>query len=179
MTKSDLLAPEAPIENKIYLVRGKRVMFDSDLAKLYGVKTKALNQSVKRNIYRFPEDFMFRLTKEEAQKCALRSQFVTLKRGQHIKYLPYAFTEQGVSMLSSVLQSKIAIKVNIQIMRTFTKLREMLATNELIRQKIEELERKYEKHDHQFKIIFDTIRELLETPKAKLKKPIGFHADLK
>jgi monoamine oxidase len=163
------------IQKKIYAVRGKKVMLDRDLAELYGVTTKVLNQAVKRNIYRFPEDFMFRLNSEETQNW--RSQFVTsnlnLKIG--LRYAPYAFTEQGVAMLSSVLQSKTAIKVNIQIIRTFTKLRELLVTNELVRQKIEDLEKKYEKHDNQFRIVFEAIRELLEIPPTPKKKPIGFH----
>ena len=152
-------------------------MLDLDLASLYQVTTKALNQAVKRNIGRFPSDFVFRLNSQEKKEVVTNCDHPrALKFSPN---LPYAFTDLGISMLSSVLKSERAIHANIQIMRTFTKLREMLATNELIRQKIEEFERKYEKHDHQFKIIFDAIRELLETPKAKLKKPIGFHADLK
>ena len=114
-----MLVPEEKIKNHIYLIRGKRIMLDSDLAKLYGVKTKVLNQAVKRNIERFPEHFMFQLTQEEAE--ASRSQIVTLKRGQNIKYLPYVFTEQGVAMLSSVLSSKRAIQVNIQIIKSLLK----------------------------------------------------------
>lgn len=166
---SELLA------SKIHIFRGKRIMIDSDLALLYGVLTKNLNKAVKRNIKRFPSDFMFQLTLEEAE--SLRFQFGTSKIGRGgTRYLPYAFSEQGIAMLSGVLNSPRAIQANIQIMRTFTKLRELLATNELIRQKIEELERKYEKHDKQFKIVFDAIRELLETPKPSPKKPIGFHA---
>lgn len=147
-------------------------MLDKDLAELYEVETKVLNQAVKRNISRFPDDFMFQLNKEEAD-ILLRSQFVTLKRGQHYKYLPYAFTEQGVAMLSSVLNSERAIQVNIQIIRTFAKLREMLLTHKDLKQKIEAMEKKY---DHQFKIVFDTIKQLLEPP-AKSKKRIGFLAD--
>jgi phage regulator Rha-like protein len=133
------------------------------------VETSALNQAVRRNIARFPEDFMFQLTKEEAEKL-LRSQFVTLKRGQHFKYLPYAFTENGVAMLSSVLNSERAVQVNIQIMRTFTKLREMLMTHKDLKKKIEAMEKKY---DYQFKIVFDAIKQLLEPPE-KTKKKIGF-----
>lgn len=159
------------IERKIYMIRGKKIMFDHDLAKLYRVSVKALNQAVKRNNKRFPEDFMFQIRKGETPS---RSQFVTLKRGQNIKYLPYVFTEQGVAMLSSVLKSERAIEVNIQIMRTFTKLRELVTTNELIRQKIEELEQKYAKHDKQFEVIFEAIRELISAPN-KSKGEIGFH----
>ena len=165
--------PES-IASKIHFLRGKRVMLDFDLASLYGVKTKSLNLAVRRNQARFPDDFMFELSAEETQ--SLRFQFETSKSGRGgRRYVPHAFTEQGIAMLSGVLNSPRAIHANIQIMRTFTKLRELLATNELIRQKIEELERKYEKHDKQFKIVFETIRELLETPKPKSKKPIGFH----
>ncbi|HHT9128861.1 MAG TPA: ORF6N domain-containing protein [Candidatus Wujingus californicus] len=143
-------------------------MLDTDLALLYGVKTKMLNQAVKRNIQRFPDDFMFQLTREEFN--SLRSQIVTLKRGQHRKYLPYVFTEQGVAMLSSVLNSKRAIQVNIQIMRAFIKLKEMLSTHKDLKQKIEEMEKKY---DYQFKIVFDAIKQLLEPP-AEPKGKIGF-----
>ena len=162
------------IESKIYFIRKKKVMFDKDLAVLYGVETKAFNQAVKRNIERFPEDFMFQMTRKEADRYS-RSQFVTLNRGRNIKYLPYVFTEQGVAMLSSILKSKTAIQANIQIIRAFVQLRELVVTNGLIRQKIEELEKKYQKHDQKFQIVFDAIRELLETPPAKKKKPVGFH----
>ena len=162
------------VASRIYFIREKRVMLDTDLAELYGVQTKFLNLAVRRNTARFPDDFMFQLTLEEAE--SLRLQIATSNKGRGgRRYLPYAFTEQGVAMLSGILNSPRAIQANIQIMRTFTKLREMLATNELIRQKIEELERKYAKHDQQFKIVFEAIRELLETPKPPAKKPIGFH----
>ena len=157
------------IESKIYFIRGKKVMLDKDLAELYKVVTKALNQAVKRNIERFPEDFMFQLTREEAY--SLRSQIVTLKRGQHIKYLPSVFTEQGVAMLSSVLNSKRAIMVNIQIMRTFTKLREMIEGNKELKLKMEDLEKKYDK---QFQAVFDAIKRLIE-PEIKPKRKIGFY----
>ena len=180
MSKNLSLYPQEIIEKKIYLIRGKKVMLDKNLAILYGVETRTLNQAVKRNIERFPQDFMFQLTKEEALNTALyenplRSQFVILKRGRHLKYLPYTFTQEGVAMLSSVLKSKTAIQMNVQIMRAFTKLRELVATNDLIRQKIEELEKKFDKHDGQIKILFEAIRELLESPKPPKKKPIGFH----
>src|SRR4030042_1324624 len=161
--------PVEVIEGKILVIRGHKVMIDRDLAQLYGVETRAFNQAVKRNINRFPEDFMFRLTNEEAAALS-RSQFVILKRGQNIKYLPYVFTENGVAMLSSVLNSERAITVNIQIMRTFTKLREMLATHKDLRLKIEEMEKKY---DHQFKVVFDAIKQLIEPP-VKSKRKVGF-----
>lgn len=162
------------IASKIHFLRGKRVILDSDLAVLYGVKTKSLNLAVKRNGARFPEDFMFQLREEEAKPLRFQNETSNNGRGGS-RYLPHVFTEQGIAMLSGVLNSPRAIQANIQIMRTFTKLRELLATNELIRQKIGELENKYEKHDKQFKVIFDAIRELLKTPKAPSKKPIGFH----
>ena len=160
------LVPQEIIESKIYLLRGKKVMMDRDLAILYGVETKVLNQAVKRNLKRFPDDFMFQLNQDEALALS-RSQFVTLKKGQNIKYLPYAFAENGVAMLSSVLNSERAIEVNIQIMRTFTKLREMLATHKDLQKKIDDMEKKY---DHQFKIVFDAIKQLLAPPEAKKRK---------
>ncbi len=161
--------PQQLIESKILFIRSKKVMLDKDLAVLYEVETKMFNRAVKRNIERFPDDFMFQLSKEEYDEL-LRCQFGTLKRGQHSKYIPYAFTENGVAMLSSVLNSKRAIQVNIQIMRTFTKIRGMLATHKELKQKIEEMEKKY---DYQFKIVFDTIKQLIEPPQ-KSKKRIGF-----
>ena len=169
LSKTKTVIPQEVIENKILLIRSKKVMLDKDLAVLYGVQTRTLNQAVKRNVQRFPEDFMFQLTREEAEKL-LRSQFVTLKRGRHYKYLPYAFTENGVAMLSSILNSEGAIEVNIQIMRTFTRLREMLLSHKDLQRKIEEMEKKY---DYQFKVVFDAIKQLLE-PSEKPKKRIGF-----
>jgi hypothetical protein len=141
------------IERKIYLIRGEKVILDSDLADLYGVMVKVLNQAVKRNIGRFPEDFMFQLTKEEDE--SLRSQIVTLKkgRGEHRKYLPNVFTEQGVAMLSSVLNSERAIQVNVVIMRTFVKLRAFLSANKELAHKLTLLENRIEKHDGEIKAI--------------------------
>jgi len=167
------LVPQVLVERKIFLIRGRRVMLDRDLAELYGVETRTLNQAVKRNLNRFPDDFMFSLTSEEAVELS-RSQFVTLKRGQNIKYLPYAFTENGVAMLSSVLNSERAVEVNIQIMRTFTRLREMLLTHKDLQRKIEDMEKKY---DHQFKIVFDAIKQLIIHEEPKKKKPIGFRRE--
>lgn len=165
------LIPVEFIEKKILLIRGQKVMLDSDLAELYGVETRVLNQAVRRNIQRFPEDFMFELSAEEND--SLRSQFVILKksRGQHRKYLPYAFTEQGVAMLSSVLNSNRAIEVNILIMRAFVKLREMISSHKDLAKKLEDLEKKY---DSQFKLVFDAIRQLMAPPEPKKKRPIGF-----
>ena len=168
----DIIATEG-ITARILELRDKKVMLDGDLAKLYGVPVKAFNQAVKRNIRRFPEDFMFQLSWEETESS--RSQFVTLKRGQNIKYLPYAFTEHGVAMLSSVLNSERAIQVNIQIMRAFTKLREMLLTHKDLAAKIETLEKKYAEHDQAIKVIFEAIKQLLEPP-AKEKRIIGFRS---
>jgi hypothetical protein len=145
-------------------------MLGNDLAKLYEVPTKVLNQAVKRNQERFPSDFMFQLTPNEAQ--VLRSQFVTLKSGtgRHSKYLPYAFTEQGVAMLSSVLRSKRAVQVNVEIMRAFVRLRRMLASNEDLARKLDALEKEY---DSQFRVVFDVIRELMAPPEPRRRK-IGF-----
>ena len=146
-------------------------MLDTDLAQLYDVATKTLNRAVKRNIARFPVDFMFQLTAEEAER--LRFQFGTLKtgRGRHRKYRPYAFTEQGVSMLSSVLRSERAVRVNIEIMRAFVQLRQMLASHADLARKLAALEKKY---DAQFKIVFDAIRELTVPPEPSRKRRIGF-----
>jgi phage regulator Rha-like protein len=178
---TDLISTEV-IATKILIIRGKRVMLDRDLAKLYGVKVKRLNEQVKRNIKRFPGDFMFQLSWEEAE--SLRSQFATLnkssarasRRGKHVKYLPYVFTEHGVAMLSSVLNSERAIQVNILIMRAFTKIREILLTHKELAAKIEALEKKYAEHDQTIKAIFEAIKELLEPPPVKPKPPIGFRS---
>jgi hypothetical protein len=162
--------PAERIESRILLIRGQKVILDADLAALYEVEAKALNQAVKRNTKRFPEDFMFQLTAEEAG--VLRSQIVTLKtgRGRHRKYLPYAFTEQGIAMLSSVLRSERAILVNIEIMRAFVRLRQMLVSNAQLARKLAALEGKY---DAQFKIVFDAIRKLMIPPEQK-RRAIGF-----
>jgi hypothetical protein len=174
MAEPKSLIPMERIERAILLIRGQKVMLDADLAALYGVKVKALVQALKRNIERFPDDFMFQLTPEEYG--ALRSQIVTLKsgRGQHRKFLPYVFTEQGVAMLSSVLNSKRAITVNIEIMRAFVRLRQILASHTDLARKLEALEKKY---DAQFKIVFDAIRELMAPAEPKSKRKIGFLAD--
>jgi hypothetical protein len=165
------------IERRIYLIRGKKVMLDSDLAELYGVATKVFNQAVKRNIDRFPDDFMFQLNKTEAD--ALRSQIVTLKtsnRGQHRKYLPYVFTEQGVAMLSSVLRSKRAIEVNIAIMRAFVKLRELLESNEELNRKFTAVIRKLAEHDKYFTVVFNELKKLTAQPMPP-RRQIGFKTD--
>jgi hypothetical protein len=164
------LIPEELIKNKILLIRGQRVMLDRDLAVLYGVETKTLKQAVKRNPKRFPNDFMFELTKEEFKNW--RSQFVTSKADKMgLRYPPFAFTENGVAMLSSILNSERAIMVNIQIMRTFTRLREILGSHVELRRKIEQMEKKY---DSQFKVVFEAIRQLMSPP-LKPKRKIGFN----
>jgi len=163
--------PVERITRAILLIRGQKVMLDEALAALYEVEVKVLNQAVGRNAGRFPADFMFQLTAEES--AFLRSQFVTLKTGsgRHRKYLPYAFTEQGVAMLSSVLRSARAVRVNIEIMRAFVQLRQMLSSNADLARKLAALEKKY---DAQFKVVFDAIRELMAPPEPPRKKPIGF-----
>lgn len=164
------LIPIDRIESKIFQIRGKKVMLDSDLAELYGVPTKVLVQAVKRNINRFPDDFMFQLAKGEFVN--LRSQFVTSSWGGR-RYLPYAFTEQGVAMLSSVLNSERAIMVNVQIMRAFVNLRRAGLTYVALKRKIEAMEKKY---DAQFKVVFDAIKKMLALPHTEKKQKIGFHS---
>ena len=159
------------IAQKIFLIRQRKVMLDRDLAKLYKVPTGRLNEQVKRNIRRFPEDFMFRLTKEEFKN--LKSQFAISSWGG-IRKLPYTFTEQGVAMLSSVLHSERAIQVNIIIMRVFVKLKQILSTHKELNYKLEQLERKIEKHDEEIRAIFEAIRQLISVPE-KPKRRIGFH----
>lgn len=161
------------ITNKIYLIQGHKVMIDHDLAVLYGVTTGNLNKAVRRNIDRFPPDFMFQLSKEEVG--FLRFQFGSLKKGRHYKYLPYAFTEQGVAMLSSVLRSKRAVQVNITIMRAFVKLRETLSLHKELATKLKELENKVEGHDGAIHAIFEAIRRLMKEEKGP-KGKIGFYA---
>jgi hypothetical protein len=161
------------IERSIYLIRGHKVMLDHELADLYGVSTKALKQAVRRNLDRFPSDFMFELTKKEFAN--LRSQIVTSSSPQWggLRYSPMAFTEQGIAMLSSVLRSKRAVQVNIAIMRVFVRLREITATHKELARKLEDLENRLGEHDEQFKVVFDAIRTLM-LPPERPKKKIGF-----
>jgi hypothetical protein len=175
LAKSDAVVAAEIIEKRIFLIRGEKVMLDLDLAALYEVEVKVLNQAVKRNLERFPEDFMFQLTAEETAR--LRSQFVTLKtgRGQHRKYAAYAFTELGVAMLSSVLRSDRAIQVNIAIMRAFVRLRRVLSTHKELAAKLTELERHLSTHDSQIRSIFEAIRQLMVPPEPKRKR-IGFRS---
>ena len=160
------------IQQVILLVRGHKVLLDRELALMYGVETKYLNKTVRRNLDRFPPDFMFQLTAAEAE--SLRCQFGTLKRGGHVKYLPYVFTEQGVAMLSSVLRSPRAVQVNIAIMRAFVRLRETLSLHKELAHKLTELERRIESHDECIRTLFETIRQLMKPPQPTAK-PIGFH----
>lgn len=156
------------IEQRIYLIRGQKVMLDADLARLYGAPTRRLNEAVKRNLDRFPRDFMFQLTVAESE--LLKSQIATSSWGGR-RFRPYAFTEQGVAMLSSVLHSERAIGVNIAIMRAFVRLREILASHRDLARKLNELERKYDSH---FSVVFDAIRKLMAPPPRKKKRRIGF-----
>ena len=160
--------PAERIESRIYLLRGHKVMLSTDLADLYEVEPRALVQAVKRNIERFPEDFMFQLSQEEFDN--LKSQIVISSWGGLRRAAPYAFTEQGVAMLSSVLRSKRAVMVNVEIMRAFVRLRQMLSAHADLARKLATLEKKY---DAQFKVVFDAIRELMAPPAGK-KRPIGF-----
>lgn len=170
MTDQSLI-PEERITNVILLLRGHKVMLDADLAVLYGVDTRELVQAVKRNAKRFPSDFMFQLTVDEFTR--LRSQVVISKPGRGGRRTPpYAFTEQGVAMLSSVLRSERAIEVNVEIMRAFVRLRQLLIANDDLGKKLSKLEKKYDRHDAQFKVVFQAIRELMDPPKKRRR--IGF-----
>ena len=164
--------PIESIVSKIVFIRDEKVMLDRDLAELYGVETGALNRAVKRNTERFPEDFMFQVTGEEAELLRCQTGISKPGRGGR-RYLPYAFTEQGVAMLSSVLNSKRAIDVNIAIMRAFVQLRKMIASNNKLARKLAELEQHLEGHDEQIQAIFEAIQQLM-TPPAKPRKKIGF-----
>jgi hypothetical protein len=169
---SENALPTVPVEGLIRVVRGQRVMLDRDLARLYGVTTKALNQAVKRNAGRFPADFMFTVAREDI--AFLKSQFVTSSWGGDRRAPPAAFTEQGVAMLSSVLHSERAIRVNVAIMRAFVKLREALAAHRELAVKLADLERRIESHDGDIHALFAAIRELMQTPDPP-RKEIGFH----
>ncbi len=166
--------PTEVIQQKILLIRGFRVMLDSDLAAIYGVTTKRLNEQVKRNSDRFPQDFIFQLSDKEYK--SLRSHFATLKqgRGRHRKYLPYVFSEHGAIMLANVLNSPVAVEASIQVVRAFVKLREILSTNSKLAAKLTQLERKIEKHDEEIYTIFEAIRQLMAPPEED-KRKIGFN----
>jgi len=170
-------ASTSALIERIRSIRGLKVLLAADLAVLYGVETRALVQAVKRNLDRFPQDFAFQLSEQEL--TALRSQFVILDeptslgkgRGKYAKYAPYAFTEQGVAMLSSVLKSKQAVRVNVEIMRAFVRLRDLIGHSRELSKRLDDLESKYDK---QFKVVFDAIRELMTPPAAPPKRRIGF-----
>jgi len=167
------IIPIEVIQQKIFLIRGHKVMLDTDVADLYGVTVKRLNEQVKRNVNRFPQDFMFQLSEEENQ--SLRSHFATIKigRGHHRKYLPYVFTEHGTIMLANVLNSPTSVQASIQVVRAFVKLRQLLSTHKELTHKLIELERKIEDHDEEIHTIFETIRQLMASPEKKRPK-IGF-----
>ena len=165
--QEESMLPQERIVNRIFLIRGRKVMLDRDLAMLYGVETKTLKRAVKRNLDRFPSDFLFELSKDEAKN--LRYHFGTSSWGG-TRYESYAFTEQGVAMLSSILRSKKAIQVNIQIVRTFIKIRQMLSTNRDLRLKVENMERNY---DQKFRIVFDAIKRMIAS-EEKPKRILGF-----
>lgn len=169
------IIPRELIEQKIYLVRGQKVMLDRDLAALYGVKTRVLNQAVKRNLKRFPKDFMFQLTSKELKNWM--SQIVTSNREKMgVRKNPHVFTEQGVAMLSSVLSSDRAVIVNIHIMRTFVRLRKFLTAHRELAYRLKQLEMRIEKHDEEIRAIFEAIQQLIEPPvEEKPKRQIGFH----
>jgi hypothetical protein len=164
--------PPERVEKTILLVRGQRVILDADLATLYGVETRTLLQTVRRNIERFPEDFAFQLSADEYRNLRSQSVISSLHGGR--RYLPFVFTEQGVAMLSSVLRSDRAVAVNIEIMRAFVRLRQLLATHADLARRLDELESKY---DEQFRIVFDAIRELMREPKDPKRPPIGYHTE--
>jgi hypothetical protein len=170
MSDTQSLIPVERIERSILLIRDQKVMLDQDLASLYGVETGRLIEAVKRNVERFPEDFMFQLDSEEYE--VLRSQIAISKSRGGRRYPPYVFTEQGVAMLSSVLRSPRAVAVNIEIMRAFVRLRQMLLSHAELAKKIHLLENKY---DGQFRVVFDALRQLMQPPPEKPKRPIGFH----
>jgi phage regulator Rha-like protein len=182
MRKQSVTIPDEVVMRRIHVIRGHKVMLDRDLALLYGVQTRVLKQVVRRNMDRFPEDFMFELSKEETS--ALTSQTVTLKRGEHSKYPPFAFSEHGVLMLSSVLNSATAIAVNIQIIRVFTRMREMLLTHKDLLLELERIRTKTGEHDRKFQVIFRYLKQmekretervlLAEVAKSKPRAPVGF-----
>lgn len=173
--KAQLALPDEVVMNRIYLIRGQKVMLDRDLAEMYGVETRILNQAVKRNIERFPKDFMFQLSHKEFENW--KSQIViSSAEKMGLRKLPFAFTEQGVAMLSSVLNSKVAVQVNIQIIRIFTKMREMLLTNKDILLKLERLEKDVTANKQDIANIFEALKQLL-TPPAEKRIRIGFKPD--
>lgn len=173
MATGKSLIPAERIEKSILLIRGQKVILDADLAELYEVETFNLNKAVKRNIDRFPDDFMFQLTKEEADSLRFQNGISKTEGRGGRRYLPYAFTEQGVAMLSSVLRSSRAVSVNVEIMRAFVRLRKILLSHDKLSSKLDELEKKYKKHDRQFVEVFEALRQLM-TPPTEETRQIGF-----
>ncbi len=176
LASQPIILPER-IESRILLIRGQKVMLSFDLASLYDVPAKRLNEAVKRNRERFPLDFMFQLSKQE--HANLKSQIATSSWGGARRARPYAFTEEGVAMLSTVLRSDTAVAVSLQIMRVFVRLRRLLATHEPLRRKLQALERKLADHDEKFAVVFDAIRQMLEQPAAPPKSRIGYSTEAK
>ena len=173
MTDNKKIVPAERVQQVIYFIRGQKVILDSDLAAMYGVETFNLNKAVKRNIDRFPPDFMFQLTKEEVDSLRFQTGMSKTERRGGRRYLPYAFTEQGVAMLSSVLKSERAIQVNVAIMRAFVRFREALSTSKVLAQKLAELEKRIASHDKNIRTLFQAIRELMTKPEPP-RKSIGF-----
>ena len=171
MSDDQILIPPERIERLILLIRGHKVIIDEDLADLYGVDTRVLNRAVQRNVERFPEDFMFQLSKEEWE--ILRARFTSTGWGGR-RYPPFVFTEQGVAMLSSVLRSPQAVQVNIEIMRAFVRLRQLLASHEELARKLDQIEQKLGIHDQQFSAVFEAIRQLMKPPPEEDRDRIGF-----
>jgi hypothetical protein len=172
--KAALPIPTEHIDNSILLIRGEKVLLDSDLATIYGVEAKELTRAVRRNLERFPADFMFQLSDEEFND--LRRHFGTSRQWGGRRYAPFVFTEQGVAMLSGVLRSPRAVAANVEIMRALVRLRQLLATNAALSRKLDELERKY---DSQFRVVFDAIRQLMAPPPSPSRRKIGFHVSEK
>jgi hypothetical protein len=176
MAKKSALVSQEQIENAVLLLRSEKVLLDADLAKLYGVTTKALNQAVKRNLSRFPKDFTFRLTAKETAMWNRSQTETSSQKHRDPRYPPFAFTEQGVAMLSSVLRSERAVQVNIEIMRVFVRIRQIIAVNADVARRLDEIEARMGEHDEQFIHVIRAIRELMDPPSAPKRRRIGFHA---
>lgn len=173
---ADLPTTPEDIASRIRVIRGQRVLLDADLARLYGVRTSRLNEQVRRNARRFPDDFVFQLTREEAREIArLRSQFATLEKGLHIKHLPYAFTEHGAIQAANVLNSDAAIEMGVHVVRAFVRLRQWLATHQAFAEKLDQLEARVGGHDEQLGSVIEALRQLTTPPGPDHDRKIGFH----